>query len=173
MACIGLSKVIVHWDLPEVRPLESPFRGHLIWTMRPTWEKPAIRCFYRQMRSSWATSSIVGGIFRTRMDRFKSCYKLLVMCKTRKSQHTSSVNLSPITDIGDQTQFCLFVTDLVLHLPRWKASDPFKIWREYENKKINQKNKPMCKLYFALSRIIPSYCFLNHSMASSRVTLWE
>ena len=27
--------------------------------------------------------------------------------------------------------------------------------------------------YLALSRMIPSYCFLNHSMASSRVTLWE
>ena len=27
--------------------------------------------------------------------------------------------------------------------------------------------------YFALSRMIPSYCFLNHSIASSRVTLCE
>ena len=37
----------------------------------------------------------------------------------------------------------------------------------------NQTNtlRTHVNLYLALSRMIPSYCFLNHSMASSRVTL--
>lgn len=47
MAFMGLSNVIVHCNRPVVLSLESPFSGHFIWTMRPIWEKPAIRCLYR------------------------------------------------------------------------------------------------------------------------------